>query len=79
MGADPEMVRNLDASAVVIHLEPGDFLVWDGRTIHCNVGPLLDEQRAEIARAGALITMSPRLSSSQAVLDARAKAWALVR
>eukprot|EP00929_Paragymnodinium_shiwhaense_P005364 TRINITY_DN10719_c1_g1_i1.p1 TRINITY_DN10719_c1_g1~~TRINITY_DN10719_c1_g1_i1.p1 ORF type:complete len:408 (+),score=97.88 TRINITY_DN10719_c1_g1_i1:244-1467(+) len=84
MQNDELVVPELDAAAIVAHLEAGDLLIWDSRTVHCNVGPMraeggndasaaLDKENL-LARAGMLLTMQPRQGVSDAVLAARQEA-----
>lgn len=63
------------ARPVTVHLEPGDFLLWDSRTIHCS-GPgegALDPA-PQLLRAVALVCMMPRDKTSAAVLEQRKSA-----
>jgi hypothetical protein len=57
---------------IMCHLEPGDMLLWDSRTIHCSSGSLEPpEPRAELMRAVSLVCMMPRRLTPPAVLEQR--------
>ncbi|CAE8613088.1 unnamed protein product [Polarella glacialis] len=75
MGYDEATTASLDANAVTLHLQAGDFVVWDARTVHCNVGPRPGASQGPLVRAGALITMAPRSWASPEVLEARRLAY----
>lgn len=55
-----------------VHLEPGDLLLWDSRTIHCS-GPGEGHSEAEprLVRAVSLVCMMPRSRTSSDVLEQR--------
>jgi len=64
---------------IMCHLEAGDMLLWDSRTIHCSSGSLEPpEAKAELLRAISLVCMMPRRLSSPQVLEQRQKAVARV-
>jgi len=49
----------------VLKLEPGEFVLWDSRTIHCNHSSELDQKEVnhtegELIRAIGFISMLPR-------------------
>ena len=57
---------------IMCHLEAGDLLLWDSRTIHCSSGSLAPpEPKAELMRAISLICMMPRRRSTPDVLEKR--------
>jgi hypothetical protein len=58
---------------VMCHMEAGDMLLWDSRTIHCSSGSLEPppEAKAELMRAISLICMMPRRLTPPAVLEQR--------
>jgi hypothetical protein len=57
---------------VMCHMEAGDMLLWDSRTIHCS-SAALEEPRAEPAlmRAVSLVCMMPRRLTPPKVLEQR--------
>ena len=57
---------------IMCHLEAGDLLFWDSRTIHCSSASL-EEPAAEAAlmRAVGLVCMMPRRLTPQKVLEQR--------
>lgn len=62
-----------------IHLEVGDLLCWDSRTIHCSAPSLTGEsvsKRHELVRAVSFVCMSPRTKASEEVIKARKHAVA---
>ncbi|WP_293375648.1 phytanoyl-CoA dioxygenase family protein [Phenylobacterium sp. SCN 70-31] len=60
---------------IMCHLEAGDLLLWDSRTIHCSSGSLeAPAAEAALLRAVSLICMMPRRLSSPEVLEKRRKA-----
>jgi len=57
------------------HMEPGDMLLWDSRTIHCsNSGDKLPEGAKSLIRAASLICMMPKERSNEDVINQRRKA-----
>jgi len=64
--------------AIVAHVEQGDALLWDDRMLHGNCtglvaaagsdSPLLQHQ---LARAGAVVNMSPKQWASEEALETR--------
>lgn len=69
---------------IMCHLEAGDLILWDSRTVHCG-GPCLDDAMSEksqkanpnsLLRAVSLICMMPKEKTSQAVLEERKKCLA---
>ena len=58
--------------AVMAHMEPGDMLLWDSRTIHCSSsGSSLPEGTNDLIRAASLICMMPKELSSKEILEKR--------
>ena len=58
--------------AVMAHMEPGDMLLWDSRTIHCSSsGSSLPDGTNDLIRAASLICMMPKKLSSKEILDKR--------
>lgn len=61
--------------AVMCHMEPGDMLLWDSRTIHCsNSGTKLSDDTNNLIRAASLICMMPKYLSDESVLEKRREA-----
>ncbi|MDG1876887.1 MAG: phytanoyl-CoA dioxygenase family protein [Acidimicrobiales bacterium] len=58
---------------IMPHLEPGDLLLWDSRTIHCSSPALADESVAEPAllRIASLVCMMPKSRSNPEVIQSR--------
>ncbi|HZZ89534.1 MAG TPA: phytanoyl-CoA dioxygenase family protein [Caulobacteraceae bacterium] len=60
---------------IMCHMEAGDLLLWDSRTIHCSSGSLEPpEAKAELLRAIGLVCMMPRRLTPPEVLEQRRKA-----
>jgi hypothetical protein len=61
---------------VMCHMEAGDMLLWDSRTIHCSSGSLEtpSSAKAELMRAISLLCMMPRRLTPPEVLEKRRKA-----
>tara|TARA_B100001113_G_scaffold351117_1_gene349541 strand:+ start:1553 stop:2548 length:996 start_codon:yes stop_codon:yes gene_type:complete len=58
--------------AVMCHMEPGDMLLWDSRTIHCsNSGTEISHDTKELIRAASLVCMMPKSLSDENVLEQR--------
>jgi len=69
---DPKLSSD---KAVMCHMEPGDMLLWDSRTIHCsNSGTSLDQETNTLIRAASLICMMPKHLTSEDVLEQRREA-----
>ena len=61
--------------AIMCHMEPGDMLLWDSRTIHCsNAGTELSNDTSNLIRAASLICMMPKSLSDESVLEKRREA-----
>lgn len=60
---------------ITCHMEAGDLLLWDSRTIHCSSPPTdenaLPPDDSSLVRAISLICMMPREKSNQKVIDQR--------
>jgi len=57
---------------IMCHMDPGDMLLWDSRTIHCsNSGTKIPEENAELIRAASLICMMPKDKSNEEVIQQR--------
>ena len=60
---------------IMCHMEAGDMLLWDSRTIHCsNSGSLLPKKTNELIRAASLICMMPKEKSNRSVIKQRREA-----
>lgn len=60
---------------IMCHMEVGDMLLWDSRTIHCsNSGTSLDQETNTLIRAASLICMMPKYLTSEDVLEQRREA-----
>jgi len=66
---DENLVQN---QPIMCHMEAGDLLLWDSRTIHCSAPSLTKPSRDdELLRAASLICMMPRSKSNPAVIEQR--------
>ncbi|MEM7019692.1 MAG: phytanoyl-CoA dioxygenase family protein [Pseudomonadota bacterium] len=66
-----------ETNPIMCHMEAGDLLLWDSRTIHCSAPGL--ERPADshsLLRAASLICMMPKAKSNPKVLEARKAAVA---
>jgi ectoine hydroxylase-related dioxygenase (phytanoyl-CoA dioxygenase family) len=69
---DPKLSSD---TAVMCHMEPGDMLLWDSRTVHCSSsGTSLDQETNTLIRAASLICMMPKHLTSEDVLEQRREA-----
>ena len=60
---------------IMCHMEVGDMLLWDSRTIHCsNSGSFLPKKTNELIRAASLICMMPKEKSNPSVIKQRREA-----
>ena len=60
---------------IMCHMEVGDMLLWDSRTIHCsNSGTSLSKGTKELVRAASLICMMPKEKSNSEVIKRRREA-----
>jgi hypothetical protein len=66
----------LGTPPIMCHMEAGDILLWDSRTIHCSSASLESPDKAEPAlmRAVSLVCMMPRKLTAPEVLEQRRKA-----
>ena len=71
--ADDPMLRG--TPPIMCHLEAGDLLMWDSRTIHCS-SPGVEDPKPEAAlmRAVGLVCMMPRRLTPPAVIVQRKRA-----
>jgi hypothetical protein len=61
-----------DPAPIMAHMEPGDLLLWDSRTIHCShAGPQRDGIDDRLLRAVSLICMMPKARSNHSVIAKR--------
>ena len=68
--ADDPMLSG--APLIMCHLEAGDMLLWDSRTIHCSSASLEEpEPEAALMRAVGLVCMMPRRLTPPQVLEQR--------
>jgi len=67
----------MSTAPIMAHMEAGDMMLWDSRTIHCS-SPSLEEPDAnpELMRAASLICMMPRSKSNGEVIALRKEAIA---
>lgn len=66
---DENLVQN---QPIMCHMEAGDLLLWDSRTIHCSAPSLTTPSRDdELLRAASLICMMPRSKSNPEVIEKR--------
>ena len=68
---DPQL---LETPPIMPHLEAGDLLLWDSRTIHCSspaleTAPTIDS--ADLLRVASLVCMMPRARSNAEVVAQR--------
>lgn len=66
-----------DSPPVMCHMEAGDLLLWDSRTIHCSSPGLTEPANdTDLLRAASLICMMPRAKSNAEVIAQRKSAVA---
>lgn len=75
---DPQLA---ETPPIMCHLETGDMLLWDSRTIHCSspgspeagagAGAGTDAAAPELVRAVSLVCMMPRSRSNDQVIERR--------
>ncbi len=67
-----------DMKPITCHMEAGDLMLWDSRTIHCSSPPTdaaaKNPNESELVRAISLICMMPRSKSNPAVISRRKEA-----
>ena len=66
-----------DTQPIMCHMEAGDLLLWDSRTIHCSSpGLTTPDNDTDLLRAASLICMMPRAKSNAEVIAQRKAAVA---
>jgi hypothetical protein len=69
---DPQLATT---PPIMCHMEPGDLLLWDSRTVHCSSpGAQVDATSASVpalVRAASLVCMMPRSRSNERVIAKR--------
>jgi hypothetical protein len=60
-----------DHELITCHMEAGDLLLWDSRTVHCSNSADDTGQNADLLRAISLICMMPRSMSNPDVISRR--------
>lgn len=73
---DALLAEGAEQQPIMCHLEVGDMLLWDSRTIHCS-GPGLEpppKASPELMRAVSLVCMMPRSKCTEDVLEIRKRA-----
>lgn len=73
--------RLSDTPPVMCHMEAGDMMLWDSRTVHCSSpglepAPPQDPVAPRLARATSLVCMMPRSRSTDEVIERRRAAIA---
>lgn len=69
---DANLVEN---QPIMCHMEAGDLLLWDSRTIHCSAPSLNTPSRDDqLLRAASLVCMMPRAKSNAKVIEMRKQA-----
>jgi len=73
---DPLLTTGAKNHPIMCHLEVGDMLLWDSRTIHCSGPGLEDPATADpvLARAVSLVCMMPRSLCPEEVMEIRKRA-----
>lgn len=69
----------IQTSPLMAHMEAGDMLLWDSRTIHCSSPAIVDSDdhvTDRLLRAASLVCMMPRSRSNATVIERRRKAIA---
>lgn len=71
---DPKLAT---AQPIQAHMEAGDMLLWDSRTIHCSSpGTETPDNSTNLLRAASLVCMMPRAKSNAEVIEQRKAAIA---
>ncbi len=71
---DPQL---LSTPPIMPHLEAGDLLLWDSRTVHCSSPALApDPDHRDLLRAASLVCMMPAARSNPSVIARRRAAVA---
>jgi ectoine hydroxylase-related dioxygenase (phytanoyl-CoA dioxygenase family) len=74
---DPNLTEN---QPIMCHMEAGDLLLWDSRTIHCSAPSLTTPNKCNgLLRAASLVCMMPRAKSNSGVIEKRKDAVAKVK
>ena len=69
---DPQLA---DTQPIMAHMEPGDLMLWDSRTIHCSShGTGTPDNDTDLLRAASLICMMPRSKSNAKTIELRKQA-----
>lgn len=72
---DPQLK---ESPPIMAHMEAGDMMLWDSRTVHCSSpgagAPVTDRSAPELLRVASLICMMPRAHSNEEVMAMRRKA-----
>jgi len=72
---DPQLK---DSPPIMAHMEAGDMMLWDARTVHCSSpgtgAPVTDRSAPELLRVASLVCMMPRAHSNEDVIAMRRKA-----
>ena len=68
--------RLLSTPPIMAHLEAGDLMLWDSRTVHCSspgIEPAapVDAAKPSLIRAASLVCMMPKSSASDEVIAQR--------
>lgn len=74
MEIDPNDNKAINPEEVIsLMMKPGDFLIWDSRTVHCSHPPSKSctSGPPQLVRAATLVTMMPASSASPDVLKKR--------
>jgi ectoine hydroxylase-related dioxygenase (phytanoyl-CoA dioxygenase family) len=56
---------------IKVNAEPGDFILWDSRTAHCNCQPSDKSKTRQIVRMVAYICMTPKSMADTKTIDSR--------
>ncbi len=70
---DPQLA---DTPPIMAHMEPGDLLLWDSRTIHCSSPgsenpEFADQAEQQLTRAASLVCMMPKARSTPEIIERR--------
>ena len=73
---DPQL---RDTPPIMAHMEAGDMMLWDARTVHCSSPgtgsvPMTDRSAPALLRAASLVCMMPKAHSNEEVIAMRRKA-----
>lgn len=74
---DPQLK---ESPPIMAHMEAGDMMLWDSRTVHCSSpgtgAPVTDRSAPKLLRAASLVCMMPRAHSNEEVMAMRRAAVA---